>query len=55
MSDGQLSDGQVSDPAALSDAERERILAEKSLERLERWHEKAVVAASVGEVIEDPS
>jgi hypothetical protein len=40
---------------AVPDAVRERILAQKDLERLERWLEKAAVAASVGEVIDDLS
>jgi len=40
---------------AVPDAARERILAQKDPERLERWLAKAVVAASVGEVIDDPS
>ena len=34
-------------------AARKRILAEKDLQRLERWHEKAIVAASIEEVIGD--
>jgi hypothetical protein len=33
----------------------EHILAQKDPERLERWLEKAVVAASVGDVIDEPS
>ncbi|MEO5728605.1 MAG: hypothetical protein ABI134_12350 [Byssovorax sp.] len=37
------------------DAARERILVEKDPERLERWLEKAAVAASVIEVIDEPS
>jgi hypothetical protein len=37
------------------DAARERILAEKDPERLERWLEKAAVAPSVAEVIDEPS
>jgi hypothetical protein len=37
------------------DVARERILAQKDPERLERWLEKAVTAASLGEVIDDPS
>jgi hypothetical protein len=37
------------------DVARKRILAEKDLERLEHWHERAILAASVGEVIDDPS
>lgn len=32
---------------------RERILAEKDPERLERWLEKAMVAASVAEVMDE--
>src|SRR3954467_2600236 len=40
---------------AVPDAARERILSQKDAERLERWLEKAVVAASVSEVIDDPS
>ena len=34
---------------------RERILAEKDPERLDRWVERAVVAASIAEVLDDPS
>ena len=37
------------------DAARERILAEKDPARLERWHERAVLAASVAEVLDEPS
>jgi predicted transposase/invertase (TIGR01784 family) len=40
---------------AVQDAARERILAEKDPARLERWLEKAAVAASVAEVIDEPS
>ena len=40
---------------AVSDAVRQRILAEKDLELLKRWLEKAAVASSVTEVIGDPS
>ena len=40
---------------AVPDALRERILVEKDPERLERWLEKAAVAASVVEVIDEPS
>ena len=40
---------------AVSDAVRERILTQQDPERLERWLEKAAVAASVAEVIDDPS
>jgi post-segregation antitoxin (ccd killing protein) len=39
----------------VSDAARERILAEKDPERLERWLEKAAVVASVAEVLGEPS
>lgn len=35
------------------EAARKRILAEKDLQRLERWLEKAIVAASFWEVIDD--
>ena len=37
---------------AVPDATRERILAETDPARLERWLERAVVASSLGEVIE---
>jgi hypothetical protein len=40
---------------AVPDAARERILAQKAPERLERWLEKAAVAASIAEVIDEPS
>ena len=40
---------------AVPDAARERILAEKDPERLERWLEKAIVAASLAEVLDEPS
>lgn len=40
---------------AVPDTVRERILAQTDPERLERWLEKAVVAASVSEVIDEPS
>lgn len=36
----------------VSDAARERIMAERDPTRLERWHERAIVAASVAEVID---
>ena len=39
----------------LPEAARERILAEKDPERLERWLERAAVAASVADVIDEPS
>ena len=40
---------------AVPDAARERILAQTDPERLECWLEKAAVAASVSEVIDEPS
>ena len=40
---------------AVSEAARERIFAQKEPERLERWLEKAAVAASIAEVIGDLS
>lgn len=40
---------------AVPDAVRERILAQKDLERLERWLEKAAVATSVAAVIDEPN
>jgi hypothetical protein len=40
---------------AVPDAARERILTQKDAERLERWLERAAVAASVGDVIDEPS
>jgi hypothetical protein len=36
------------------DAVRERIQAEKDPARLERWHERAIVAASITEVLDEP-
>jgi hypothetical protein len=36
------------------DAAREQILAQKDLAQLKRWLEKAIVASSIGEVIDDP-
>ena len=39
----------------VTDADRERILAEKDPARLERWLERAILAASAAEVIEVPS
>ena len=38
---------------AVPAAARKRILAQKDLQRLERWLEKASVATSIGEVIDD--
>ena len=40
---------------AVPDAVREHILAQKDPERLERWLEKAAVATSVTEVIDEPN
>lgn len=40
---------------AVPEAVRERILAEKDPERLERWLEKAAVAASVNAVLDEPN
>ena len=40
---------------ALPEAARERTLAQKDPECLERWHERAIVAASLDEVLDDPS
>jgi hypothetical protein len=40
---------------AVPDAVRERILAEKETARLERWQERAVVASSITEVMDEPS
>ena len=38
---------------AVSDVDRDRILAEKDPARLERWLEKAIVAASTADVLDD--
>jgi hypothetical protein len=40
---------------AVTDPDRERILAQKDLAQLERWLERAIVASSVAEVIDEPS
>jgi hypothetical protein len=40
---------------AVPDAARERIVAQRNPERLERWLEKAALATSVADVIDDPS
>lgn len=40
---------------AVPDAVRERILTQTEPERLERWLEKAVVASSICEVVDEPS
>jgi hypothetical protein len=37
------------------EAARERILAEKDPARLDRWHERAILAASIAEVLDEPS
>jgi hypothetical protein len=37
------------------DTARERILAEKDAARLERWLERAIVAVSITEVLDEPS
>ena len=37
------------------DGARQRILSQQDLEQLERWLEKASVATSIGDVIDDPS
>lgn len=34
-------------------ADRERILAEKDPAKLERWHERAILATSIGEVLDE--
>jgi hypothetical protein len=39
----------------VAEVARERILAEKDPDRLERWLEKAAVAASVADVLGEPS
>jgi hypothetical protein len=38
---------------AVPEAVRKRILAQKDLQQLERWLERAAIATSVGEVIDD--
>lgn len=40
---------------SLSEEIRERILAQKDMELLQRWLEKAAVAASAAEVVGEPS
>jgi hypothetical protein len=40
---------------AVSEAERERILAEQDLDRLEHWLERAAVASSLDAVLDKPS
>lgn len=38
---------------AVPDGARQRIVAEKDLEQLKRWLEKAVVASSIANVVDD--
>ena len=40
---------------AVPEATRERILAQKDPEQLDRWLEKAIVATSLAEVLGEPS
>ncbi len=40
---------------AVPDADRERILAQKDRSLLERWHERAIVAASLTDVLDERS
>ena len=40
---------------AVPDAARERILTQKDPERLEHWHERAILAESVADVLDGPS
>ncbi len=40
---------------AVSDGVRQRIQSQRDPEQLERWLEKAIVATSIGDVIDDPS
>jgi hypothetical protein len=40
---------------AVPDADRERVLAQRHPELLQCWLEKAVIAASVAEVLDEPS
>lgn len=40
---------------AVPDAVRERIVAEKDPQRLARWVKRAAVAATIAEVLEEPS
>ncbi|MEP7120504.1 MAG: Uma2 family endonuclease [Byssovorax sp.] len=39
----------------VSSVQRERVLAENDVKRIERWLEKAIVAASLAEVLDEPS
>ena len=40
---------------AVSDGARQRIQSQKDPDQLKRWLEKAVVATSIGDVLDDPS
>ena len=40
---------------AVPDEARERILSEKDPAQLERWHERAILAASISEMMDEPS
>jgi hypothetical protein len=40
---------------AVSDTIREQILAQKDMERLKRWLERAAVANAINDVIDEPS
>jgi hypothetical protein len=40
---------------AVPDAARERILAQRDPDRLERWLEKAAIATSIADVLDEPS
>jgi hypothetical protein len=40
---------------AVSEADRQRILAQGDPAQLQRWLEKAIIASSVAEVLDDPS
>jgi hypothetical protein len=42
-------------PSLVSDAARERILTEKDPDRLERWIERAIIAPSLADVLDEPS
>jgi hypothetical protein len=37
------------------DVERERVLAQRDVKRLQQWLEKAIVASSLAEVLDEPS
>jgi hypothetical protein len=40
---------------AVPDAVRQQILAQQDLQRLEQWLERAIVATSIGDVIDSPN